>query len=275
MDELKPCFEASKISKTYSDDNKQTRAIEEVSFEAAKGEAVSIVGPTGCGKSTLLRILAGLEKPTTGAVKFDGEPLDVSRVGFVFQSPLMFPWRNIRQNVEYGLEVRGVSKEERGKIASSFLRMVGLTDSDMLLPKMLSGGMLQRACLARALAVNSDVILMDEAFSSLDEFTAGMLKQQVAELKRLTEKTWVFVTHNIAEAIQLSEKVVVLSSKPARVKKIIDIPNDQSRDQNDEEFVRIHRSIFEMLQEQFEISAAKQRIRSVAEFQSLPDMEAD
>ncbi|WP_375396650.1 ABC transporter ATP-binding protein [uncultured Sphingomonas sp.] len=197
-----------------------------VSFDIRQGEIVSIIGESGCGKTTLLRIVQGLVRLDTGAIEVDGVPVKKPGRdrGFVFQQAGLLPWRTARQNIEFGLELQGVSKAERTQRASELLQLVGLHHAADQLPHQLSGGMQQRVGLARAMAINPEILLMDEPFSALDAQTREVLQAELLRIQAETNKTTLFVTHDLDEAIYLSNRVIVLAAKPGRVKRIVDIP---------------------------------------------------
>lgn len=266
--------ELDNVSKFY-DAGRRLHALQEVSFGVGEGEFVSIVGPSGCGKSTLLKIIAGLDKPTSGEVKFRGGIIcgPHSKISLVFQAFGLFPWRTVLENVEYGLEMQRIPKQERRQLARDYLGMVGLTGYEHMYPKQLSGGMRQRVGIARALAVDPEVVLMDEAFSAIDEVTAEVLRDEVAEIHKQTGKTFVLVTHNLSEAIELADKVVVLSSRPAKVKKILPISLDRPRDRTHTLFVHMHRDILHLLKEELENTFIRHKLKGISELQSIVDME--
>ncbi len=197
-----------------------------VSFDVRQGEIVSLIGESGCGKTTLLRIIQGLVRLDAGAVLVDG--VSVTKPGrdrgFVFQHASLLPWRSARHNVEFGLELQGVPKADRAKRASELIELIGLAHAKDQYPHQLSGGMQQRIGLARALAIDPAILLMDEPFSALDAQTREILQSELLRIHSKTEKTTLFVTHDLDEAIYLSDRVVVLGAKPGRVKRIIDIP---------------------------------------------------
>ena len=197
-----------------------------VSFDVGQGELVSIIGESGCGKTTLLRIIQGLVHLDSGLILVDGVP--VSKPGrdrgFVFQHASLLPWRSARHNVEFGLELQGIAPAERASRAESLLNLVGLAHAADQYPHQLSGGMQQRIGLARALAIDPAILLMDEPFSALDAQTREVLQDELLRIHAETEKTTLFVTHDLDEAIYLSDRVVVLAAKPGRVRQIVDIP---------------------------------------------------
>jgi NitT/TauT family transport system ATP-binding protein len=268
-------MELDNVTKFYQGQERQFHALHEVSFGIDRGEFVCIVGPSGCGKSTLLKIMAGLDQPSSGEVRVQGGPVrgPHSKISMVFQAFGLFPWRTVLENVAYGLEMRKVPKAEREDVSKQYLDMVGLGAYGHMYPKQLSGGMKQRVGIARALAVDPEVVLMDEAFSAIDEVTAEVLREEVQVIHKETGKTFVLVTHNLAEAIELADKVVVLSSRPAKVKKVFPIGLDRPRDRTHSVFVHMHKDILHLLKEELENTIIRHKLKSVAELQSIPDLE--
>ena len=208
-------------------DGKDVTALTSVSLDIKKGEFISLLGPSGCGKTTLLRIIADLLQPTSGTVLVGGETPRAARLkrryGIVFQSAVLYDWRTVRKNVMLPLEIMKVPKEERKERADKMLSLVGLTDFADHYPGQLSGGMQQRVGIARALAIRPEILLMDEPFSALDEFTREKLHEDLLRIWRKTNKTIVFVTHNIQESVFLSDRVCVLSPHPGRLSAVVDI----------------------------------------------------
>ena len=194
-------------------------AVTQVSFSVADGEIVSLIGPSGCGKSTLLNMGSGLDRPSGGEVFVDGELVTKPNphVAFMLQKDLLLPWRTIRQNVEFGLEIQGVAADERRVRSDELLRKCRLPDFAEHYPHQLSGGMRQRAALARTLAVNPTVLLMDEPFSALDAQTKMILQQDLGRTLKDTGKTALFITHDLVEAIALSDRILVMSERPGRI----------------------------------------------------------
>jgi NitT/TauT family transport system ATP-binding protein len=201
-------------------------ALDDLSFEVADGEFFVLVGPSGCGKSTLLDLMAGLTEPTHGTLALDGNPIagpGLNR-GMVFQQYALLPWRTAQGNVELGLETKGgLPRAERRRIARHYLRLVGLADFADHYPEQLSGGMRQRVAIARGLAFDPDVLLMDEPFGALDAQTREALQDQLLEIQRCTRKTVVFITHDIEEAVYLGDRVGVLAPRPGKINQIFDI----------------------------------------------------
>lgn len=216
------------IGMTYkSNDGRDVTALTSVSLDIRKGEFISLLGPSGCGKTTLLRIIADLLTPTQGSITVGGETPRQARLkqryGIVFQSAVLYDWRTVRKNVMLPLEIMHVPKAERLERADKMLELVGLSDFADHYPQQLSGGMQQRVGIARALAIRPEILLMDEPFSALDEFTREKLHDDLLRIWRKTNKTVVFVTHNISEAVYLSDRVCVLSPRPGRLSAVVDI----------------------------------------------------
>lgn len=207
--------------------DKPVTALKNVNLDIKEGEFISLLGPSGCGKTTLLRIIADLLQPTSGEIRVKGKsPREVrlkKKYGIVFQNPVLYDWRTVRRNVCMPMELMGMKKSERTSKVSEMLDLVGLSEFGKHYPYELSGGMQQRVGIARALAIDPEILLMDEPFSALDEFTKEKLHIDLLNIWNKTNKTIVFVTHNISEAVFLSDRVVVLSPHPGRVSAVIDI----------------------------------------------------
>ncbi len=208
------------------------RAVHELNLDIERGELVALLGPSGCGKTTLLRIVAGLLRPSHGEVLLDGHPsLEPSREkAVVFQHFNLFPWRTATDNVAYGLELQGIGKRERAERARRYLRTMGLEGFEDHYPGQMSGGMKQRVGIARALVVEPRLLLMDEPFGALDALTRERLQLQLLELRRAEKKTVIFVTHDVDEAVFLSDRVVVLTGRPSRVQEIVTVDLARPRD---------------------------------------------
>jgi len=215
-------LEIKNVTKTFQMEKSKISVLEDVSFSVSEDEFVCLVGPSGCGKSTLLRIIAGLEKADSGEILFHGQPQmsPTPKITMIFQLFGLFPWKTALENVEIPLEVLGMKKETRMEIAKSYLRMVGLEGFENTYPHDLSGGMKQRVGIARALALQPEVLLMDEPFSSLDELTAKILRELVLEIWRdpsLPTNTFIMVSHNVEEATYMADRVLVMSPRPGRI----------------------------------------------------------
>lgn len=219
------------VSKKFaSRSGEEIHALDNLSFSVQQSEFLSIIGPSGCGKSTVLALIAGLENPTQGKIFLDGEEVrgtNPEKVSFMFQEHTLFPWRTIEANVEFGLELKGTPKDERRKLSEKYIQLVGLAGFENKLPREISGGMKQRASLARSLALEPKVMLMDEPFGALDEQTRMLLGNELVRIWLETKKTVVFVTHSIQEAAYLSDRVLVFSNRPAKL--VREIPIEVSR----------------------------------------------
>ncbi|NLA39342.1 MAG: ABC transporter ATP-binding protein [Methanomicrobiales archaeon] len=240
------------LSKAFpKEDGTSTRALEGVTLDISDEEFICLVGPSGCGKTTLLRIIAGLETLTSGSVTIDGHAVigpDPKR-GMVFQEYSLFPWRRVIDNVAFGLEMKGVGKEERRRTADHYIDMVGLSQFRDAYPFELSGGMRQRVAIARALANDPDVLLMDEPFGALDAQTRNRMQRELLSLWQQTKKTIIFVTHSVDEAVYLADRIIVLSPRPAAVQEIITIPWPRPRDRTSAEFAEVRRRVLDMINE--------------------------
>jgi len=215
-------LEVKNVTKSFQLEKSKISVLEDVSFSVDSDEFVCLVGPSGCGKSTLLRIIAGLEKPDSGEILFHGQPQTspTRKITMIFQMFGLLPWKTAQENVEVPLEVLGMKKESREEIAKSHLRMVGLEGFENTYPHDLSGGKKQRVGIARALALQPEVLLRDEPFSSLDELTAKTLRTLVLEIWRdpsLPTNTFLMVSHNVEEAVYLADRVIIMSSRPGKV----------------------------------------------------------
>ncbi len=214
------------LSKTFILDTEKIAALNDVNFNVDKGEFFTVIGPSGCGKSTLLRIIANLDTPTNGEVVWEEKPT----IGFVFQHFALFPYLDVFENVEFGLKMQGVKKDKRVTIVDELLEEVGLTEFRKKHPQELSGGMKQRVGIARSLAVSPTVLLLDEPFSSLDELTAENLRNLLLDIWERRKITIILVTHLIREALQLSDKIAVMTPAPGSIERILD--NNLSRPRN-------------------------------------------
>ena len=219
------------VSKTYRSDGQEVLAIDEIDLKIKNKEFATILGPSGCGKSTLLRIVAGLIQPTRGIVRLDGNVITRPGQdrGMVFQSYTLFPWLTVRENIQFGLEISGIPKAQQEQIAQEFIEKVGLKGFEKTYPKGLSGGMKQRVAIARALANNPAILLLDEPFGALDAQTRALMQELLTQVWEELHQTILFVTHDVEEAIFLSDRVFVMTARPGKIKAEIDIPLGRPR----------------------------------------------
>ena len=249
-----PVISAHNLSLTFQTGDGPVHALSDVNLEIGKGEFVSFIGPSGCGKTTFLRVIADLEQPTGGTISVNGMTPDEARMkrayGYVFQAAALYPWRTIEKNVALPLEIMGYSKAEQKERVKRTLDLVNLTGFEKKYPWQLSGGMQQRASIARALSFDADLLLMDEPFGALDEIVRDHLNEQLLELWARTSKTICFVTHSIPEAVYLSTRIVVMSPRPGRVTDIIEstLPKERPLDiRETPEFLKIAHRVREGL----------------------------
>ena len=239
------------VGKTFTSAKKEeVTALEDINFSIDEKEFVVLVGPSGCGKSTLLNIVGGLLSPSSGSVYFEGMMDKEPNLAIVFQEIALFPWRTVYQNVIYGLEEKKVSKQELKEKADFYIDMVGLTEFKDAYPKQLSGGMKQRVGIGRALAVEPDLLLMDEPFSALDAQTRTLMQEELLTIWNRTQLSTLYVTHNIQEAVYLADRVIVLSRHPGRIKSIIDIDlpkMGRSEEQYRDKFERYADEIWQLI----------------------------
>jgi len=241
-----PVISASHLDLTFQTNDGPVHALRDVSLDIGKGEFVSFIGPSGCGKTTFLRCIAGLEEPTGGTLTVNGLSPDAARrsraYGYVFQAAGLYPWRTIGGNIRLPLEIMGFSREEQAERVKRTLELVDLAGFEKKFPWQLSGGMQQRASIARALAFDADILLMDEPFGALDEIVRDRLNEELLKLWDRTGKTIGFVTHSIPEAVYLSTKIVVMSPRPGRITDVIEstLPRERPLDIRDSaEFIAI------------------------------------
>ncbi|MBT4872091.1 MAG: ABC transporter ATP-binding protein [Marinovum sp.] len=249
-----PVISAQDLSLTFETNDGPVHALKNINLDISKGEFVSFIGPSGCGKTTFLRVMADLEKPTGGQITINGvspeEARNARAYGYVFQAAGLYPWRTIGGNIRLPLEIMGYSKSDQAKRVQDVLKLVELSDFEKKFPWQLSGGMQQRASIARALAFDADILLMDEPFGALDEIVRDHLNEQLLDLWRRTNKTIGFVTHSIPEAVYLSTKIVVMSPRPGRISDIIEstLPDERPLEIRDSpEFIEIAQRVREGL----------------------------
>ena len=247
-------FECQRLSKAYLTRNGVVLALEDVNFSAGEREFVCVVGPSGCGKTTLLKLIAGLLEPTSGRIVFAAEPADGRpRSALVFQEHGLFPWMTVLDNVAFGLEMRGVEREERRHRARAFVEKVGLAHFAGSYPHELSVGMRQRVGISRAFVADAQILLMDEPFGSLDAQTRRVLQEELLRLWKDDQKLVVYVTHDIEEAVLLGDRVLVMTGRPGRIREEIPIPLPRPRDlsaSEQPEVMEIKWHIWKMLEEE-------------------------
>ena len=242
-------IEITNAGKTFKDGGEELRVLDNINLSIDKGEFICLLGPSGCGKSTLLNAMAGFDTITEGSIKIDGKEVKEPSVKNVtiFQNYGLLPWRTVQKNVELGLEPKKLSKEERAKTAEKYIELVGLLGFKNAHPRRLSGGMQQRVAIARALAVDPDIIFMDEPFGALDAITRMKLQDDILAISKKENKTVIFVTHDIEEAIFLADRIVVMAAHPGRIKSIVDVhlPRYQ-RERTSDDFLLIRDKVFEI-----------------------------
>ncbi|UWR30515.1 ABC transporter ATP-binding protein [Sulfitobacter sp. W002] len=233
MNDSQSVISASNLDLTFQTNDGPVHALKDVNLEIHKGDFVSFIGPSGCGKTTFLRVMADLEQPTGGTVTINGVSPEEARksraYGYVFQAAGLYPWRTIGGNIRLPLEIMGIPRAEQVERVQRVLELVELSGFEKKFPWQLSGGMQQRASIARALSFDADILLMDEPFGALDEIVRDHLNEQLLKLWARTEKTIAFVTHSIPEAVYLSTKIVVMSPRPGRIADVIESPLPRER----------------------------------------------
>ena len=244
------------VYKEYQGRNGKTIALNGVNLDIKENEFICVVGPSGCGKSTLLNIIAGLLEPTSGTVMLDGKVIEGTGVerGVVFQQYALFPWRTVLKNVMFPMEMKKVPKDEAEAIARKYIKSVGLEGFEKSYPKELSGGMKQRVAIARAYAANPEVLLLDEPFGALDAQTRVQLQTELLETWEKEKKTCFFITHDVDEAIILAQRVIIMSARPGRIKKIVDIDIPYPRTQatkTDPRFLELKSEIWNQVYQEF------------------------
>jgi NitT/TauT family transport system ATP-binding protein len=238
------------LHKSFRKDDGELVAIEDFNLDIMDGEFVCVLGPSGCGKTTLLRIIAGLEEPTSGKILLKNKEITGpgSDRGMVFQEFGLFPWRSVRKNIEFGLEIRKIPKEERRAISDRYIDLVGLKGFETSHPNELSGGMKQRVGIARALANDPAILLMDEPFGALDAQTRNLMQKELLRIWSEMKKTVVFITHSVDEAVFVADRVVVMSARPGKIKSIFDVEWERPRDRSGVEFASLRKKILAELE---------------------------
>ena len=242
-------IEIKNINKSFDGRGKNLSVLEDINLTVDDGELVCLLGPSGCGKTTLLRLIAGLDQPTSGEIVANGEVVEKPSGdrAVIFQQYSLFPWLTVLQNVTFGLEISGGSKEENIQAAERYLKSVGLLDFKDSYPHELSGGMKQRVAIIRSLLNHSPILLMDEPFSALDMQNRHKLQEQLIGVWQRFENTIVFVTHDVDEAVYLADKIVLLDKKPGKIAEIISVDLERPRKRDSLEFLKIQESIVDKL----------------------------
>lgn len=233
------------VNKSFTVDGQKVDVLKDINLEVQEGEFIAIVGHSGCGKSTLLKIIAGLEKNDTGLVTVDGKEVNEPGMdrGMIFQEHRLFPWMSIEKNVQLGL--KGLSKEEKTKLSNQYLELVKLSEFKKAYPSQLSGGMSQRAAIARSLVSQPEVLLLDEPFGALDALTKIELQEELLKIRERFHNTMLMVTHDIEEAVYLADRIVVMSARPGRIKDVIKVELGTYRDRGGSDFAHYKKKIFD------------------------------
>jgi len=242
-------IKAAAVQKIFhGPDGGKIEALSPITLELEPGEFVSLVGPSGCGKSTFLRLISGLDLPTSGKLYLDGEEIAAPHFerGLMFQDPTLFPWLNVEKNIAVGLVARKIYQERRNDV-SNLIKLVGLEGFEKLYPFQLSGGMAQRVALARALINRPKVLLLDEPLGALDAFTRMQLQDELLRIREVRSTTMLLVTHDIDEAVYLSDRIVIMASRPGRIKEIIPVPMGRPRARNHPDFLWLRTKILQIL----------------------------
>ena len=233
------------VKKSFTVDGQKVDVLKDINLEVQEGEFIAIVGHSGCGKSTLLKIIAGLEKNDTGLVTVDGKEVNGPGMdrGMIFQEHRLFPWMSIEKNVQLGL--KGLSKEEKTKLSDQYLELVKLSEFKKAYPSQLSGGMSQRAAIARSLVSQPEVLLLDEPFGALDALTKIELQEELLKIRERFHNTMLMVTHDLEEAVYLADRIVVMSARPGRIKDVIKVELGTYRDRGGSDFAHYKKKIFD------------------------------
>lgn len=245
-------LEIKNVSRIYVDEDKgadtenYVQALENINFTVNRGEFVSIIGSSGCGKTTLLRLVGGLDKPQSGELLMNGKRIDSPNParGYVFQQGSLFPWLTVEQNIAAGLKARHVYREQKERVPY-FVDLVGLKGFEKSYPHQISGGMAQRVAIARALINDPEILLLDEPMGALDSFTRADIQDKLLEIHQENHVTMILVTHDVDEAIYLSDRIIIMTPRPGKIREIVDVDLPEHRDRNSDEFIEIRRRIME------------------------------
>jgi len=250
MDGAEVILSIQNLKKSFPLDEGELVAIKDFNLDVIEGEFLCLLGPSGCGKTTILRIIAGLEEPTEGQILLKGNKIEApgSDRGMVFQEFALFPWRTVRKNVEFGMELKGIERGERHRIAQRYIDLVGLSGFENSHPYELSGGMKQRVGIARALANDPAILLMDEPFGALDAQTRNLMQKELLRIWQETKKTVVFITHSVDEAVYLADRIIVMSPRPGTVQDSFDITFKRPRERASMEFAGKRKEILAELE---------------------------
>lgn len=243
-------LEIRDLSQSFArDDGTRLTVLDHLNFEVKDKEFVCILGSSGCGKTTLLRLIAGLDQSQAGSIFLDGEEISGPnpKVGMVFQEYSLFPWRTVIDNIAFGLEMRGMPRDERHRIAGQYLDLVNLSQFRTSYPSELSGGMRQRVAVARALTLDPVLLLMDEPFGALDAQTRNMLQTELLDIWEKTKKTIVFITHSVDEAVYLSDRIIVMTPRPGKICRAFEIGLPRPRDRTSVEFAQLRRTVLDLI----------------------------
>ena len=237
-------LEIQDVNRIYKDAETETVALSDINFQVKRGEFISIIGASGCGKTTLLRLIAGLDKPQQGSLKLNGNTISGAdpKRGYVFQQGGLFEWLTVEQNIAAGLKARHVYKENKDRIPE-FVEMVGLSGFEKVYPHQISGGMAQRVAIARSLINDPEVLLLDEPMGALDNFTRADLQDKILEIRKKTGATMILVTHDVDEALYLSDRIVIMTPRPGRISEVIDVNIHHPRYRNGPDYIELREKL--------------------------------
>ena len=241
-----PLLKIENVNRIYEDKETTTQVLHDINLEVRRGEFISIIGSSGCGKTTLLRLIAGLDKPQSGTLSLEGEKITGTspKRGYVFQQGGLFEWLTVEQNIAAGLKARHIYREKKHRI-SEFIEMVGLQGFEKVYPHQISGGMAQRVAIARTLINDPELILLDEPMGALDNFTRAALQDKILEIRKKHNTTMILVTHDIDEALYLSDRIVIMTPRPGCIREVIDVDMYHPRNRNGHDYVHLRKKLLE------------------------------